>query len=61
MTTINASLTTAEGTQIGTDYYWSSSQSSSDDGYAWQVDFSDGYVRYDGKYNDEYVRVIRAF
>lgn len=62
MTTINASLTTAVGTTISTNYYWSSSQSSLTNYYARDVSFSDGYVG-DHGYKDgaRYVRVIRAF
>src|SRR5574344_1991834 len=61
MTTINASLTTAGGTQIGTHWYWSSSQFSDYYFEALYVSFSNGGVDYYYKYADNYVRVIRAF
>jgi hypothetical protein len=61
MTTINASLTTAGGTQIGTHWYWSSSQFSDYYFEALYVSFSNGGVDYYYKYDDNYVRVIRAF
>ena len=61
MTTINASLTTAGGTQIGTNDYWSSSQYSDDDYFAWYVDFSNDDVNLKFKDYVKYVRVVRAF
>ena len=61
MTAVNESLTAAGGTQIGTDWYWSSSQYSNFYNYAWNVNFSNGDVDYYTKGSSGYVRVIRAF
>ena len=39
--------------------YWSSSSSADDTGGAWGVLFGNGYVAYDGKNYDYYVRCVR--
>jgi hypothetical protein len=62
---VQISLTAAGGFDLGTSYYWSSSQSPSYDDYACRVDFSNGRVYnsskdfYDGS-NNSYVFVLRA-
>ena len=60
--TVNAALEKAGGTQIAdTGFYWSSSQSSSFDSYAWYVRFSDGLLGYGAKKSDKPVCGVRAF
>jgi len=62
MAAVNASLSKVGGTQIGTNFYWSSSQYSSNDNYhAWSIGFYDSGVYNESKNYDRYVRVIRAF
>ena len=40
--------------------YWSSSSVAGHGGHAWNVGFDGGYDYHDGKYNDYYVRLVRA-
>ena len=60
--TLQTSLTKVSGFTIGTSYYWSSSQSSSNSKLAYELNFSDGtvgsYRKYDSSSN---VLVVRAF
>src|SRR5574344_703250 len=61
-TTLDNGLATAGGTKFSNDRYWSSSQYSNDDYIAWYVYFANGSCYTNGyKFNDNYVRVIRAF
>ena len=39
--------------------YWSSSMYAQSNSYAWYVDFDDGYVNYNSKTADYYVRLCR--
>jgi hypothetical protein len=57
---VQISLTAAGGFNLGTSYYWSSSQSPSYDDSAYQVEFSNGLVSNIGKGNNSYVFVLRA-
>ena len=41
-------------------HYWSSTTYAASTGYAWNVDFYDGLVKYDGKTNAYYVRPVRG-
>lgn len=61
-TTVNASLAAAGGTELSS-YYWSSSQSASYDGYAWELNFGSGllYDGYEGNSGGNGVCCIRAF
>lgn len=45
-------------TQAG--YYWSSTKQTQYPSYAWDVDFLNGYVSYDGKANTYYSRCVRG-
>ena len=67
---INASLKTIHDASggsayadesLGTNYYWSSSQDSYNDYYAWGVDFGDGYVGYDYKGSNFRVCCLSGF
>ena len=59
---VTAALTAVGGTQFRTDnYYWSSSQSGSNDGGAWGLDFSDGSIYGYYKDNLKCVCCVRAF
>jgi len=41
-------------------FYWSSSSFARNPGFAWVVDFNDGYVDFVGKTSGYYVRAVRA-
>ena len=56
--TAGCTVTTCSCTR--SSYYWSSSTSPNDPSYAWFVNFSGGYVYYDGKTNGYYVRAVRG-
>ena len=65
---INASLTTIRGLDsnyadesLGTSWYWSSSQGSGGNNYAWYVDFSGGSVYSDFKIYDPRVCCLAGF
>ena len=68
-TAINASLAKISSlnssyadASLGTSWYWSSSQYSDYDNYAWVVSFSDGYVSYVGyKYYNHRVCCLAGF
>jgi len=47
-------------TNTQSDLYWSSTTYAGGSGYAWVVDFLDGYVGLDGKDSAYYVRAVRA-
>lgn len=56
---INDVLKSHGGTPLsGDDWYWSSSEYSSD--FAWYVDASNGYVDWSNKYGYGYVRCVLA-
>lgn len=57
MTEINAALAKIGGTALAADYYWSSSEISSN--YAWGVNFGDGFVIYRYKDGSRRVRFVR--
>jgi hypothetical protein len=59
MTEINAALSKIGGTALAAEYYWSSSEYSSN--YAWYLNFSNGYVYYRGSkdYGSGQVRFVR--
>ena len=59
--TLQTSLSKVSGFTIGTDWYWSSSQSSSHYKYACGLDFSYGYVLNYYKDNDYIVLVVHQF
>lgn len=42
------------------NYFWSSSPYVGNAGYAWLVDFYDGFVKNNDRYNTNYVRLVRA-
>ena len=46
---------------LGTSWYWSSSQCSNSNSFAWYVDFSDGYVFYNPKDNSNRVCCLSGF
>ena len=56
-TAINEALTAIGGTTFSADFYWSSSEYSSCDG--WYVGFGNGRVDGGDKYNDRRVRFVR--
>lgn len=57
---VNAALTKVNATTLGNEYYWSSTEYTSD--YAWSLRMSDGYRNYINKYNYyKYVRPVLAF
>ncbi|MDD7698680.1 MAG: hypothetical protein PUJ61_04930, partial [Spirochaetia bacterium] len=60
--TVDAASSLCGGSQFGDSYYWSSSQSASDDYYAYLLSFVNGGWYFYGKdsYND-YVCAVRAF
>lgn len=58
---VNSVLSTIGGTQIYSDFYWSSSQYSSYYIYAWLLDFSDGTLSYSNLYYNYFVCCVRAF
>ena len=65
---INESLTKIRGLDsnyadesLGTSWYWSSSQDSYYNYYAWLVNFRDGYVNYNTKYDDLRVCCLAGF
>ena len=58
---VQTSLTAAGGFTLGESYYWSSSQYASNYDYAFEVDFSDGYVYNYFKYSNNDVLVLQAF
>ena len=61
-TVIQEGLTAAGGFTIGTSYYWSSSQYSSGNKYAYLLNFNNGDVYYgDGKNDNNDVLVLQAF
>ncbi len=61
-TTLQTSLTAVGGFTIGTGNYWSSSQSSNNYNYVYDLGFSDGYIYgYDGESYNYNVLVVRAF
>jgi hypothetical protein len=55
MSDINAALIKIGGKELYEDYYWSSSECSSSEG--WTIDFRDGYVGRYGDYKDRKFRV----
>lgn len=59
--TVNAALEKAGGTQISSDYYWSSSQYSLSSDSAWCVLFDDGFLSCDSKSSTKSVCAIRGF
>ncbi len=59
--TVNAALEAAGGTKIVDNYYWSSSQSSTDNRKAWMVKFDSGKLIDTYKGNKWYVCGVRAF
>ena len=60
--TVNAALEAAGGTKIVDTVYWSSSQNSSFNRFAWYVWFDDGgRLGYSPKYGDKSVCGVRAF
>ena len=56
--TLNKTLSAIGGTTLGTGYYWSSTEYTSDDAY--YISFSNGSVDDDNKGNSYYVRAVRA-
>ena len=46
---------------MGTNWYWSSSQNGNSYGNAWSQNFDNGYQSYYAKGNKYYVRAVRAF
>ena len=65
---INESLTKIRGLDsnyadesLGTSWYWSSSQYSNGNYFAWYVSFSYGYVSYDNKSNNDRVSCLAGF
>ena len=63
---VNSVLSAIDGTQMHSIYYWSSSQYSSRNGYAWRLDFDDGTLydgsnSFSGKEDNYYVCCVRAF
>ena len=57
---LNIALVKIDGTKLGTDWYWSSSEGSYTN--AWYLRFSDGYVSGNFKdYDNYYVRPVLAF
>ena len=58
---VNSVLSAIDGIQIYSSCYWSSSQYSSFYIYAWELDFSDGYLGYNAKCYNNYVCCVRAF
>ena len=59
--TIQNSLDVVGGFTIGTSYYWSSSQSSSNRGFVYVLNFDDGSVSDSNKKYNSYVLVVQAF
>ena len=59
--TVNAALEKVGGTQISSDYYWSSSQYSLSSDSAWCVLFDDGFLSCDSKSSTKSVCAIRGF
>jgi hypothetical protein len=57
--TINSTATANGGSTFVNNSYWSSTED--DIYYAWKQDFLNGSQNYDGKYNTNYVRAVRAF
>lgn len=55
---LNTALSSIGGTQLGTGYYWSSTEYSSLN--AFKVSFSDGYTRDGNKDHSYCVRALRA-
>ena len=67
-TAINTSLAKIHGMdssyadpELGTSWYWSSSQNSYNNTYAWYVSFSDGFVGSYGKYYLDWVCCLAGF
>ncbi len=61
-TVVDASLSKAGGSTFGTSWYWSCCQTPSDYDYARGLDFNNGNMSNDYKYNDyNYVCSVRAF
>ncbi|MBQ3025402.1 MAG: DUF1566 domain-containing protein, partial [Spirochaetaceae bacterium] len=60
-TVIQEGLTAAGGFTIGTSYYWSGSQYSSNGSNAYLLSFTSGYVDYYDKNNNNNVLVLQAF
>lgn len=58
-TRINAALTKIGGTPLADDYYWSSSENSTN--YGWCTDFSQNKDASSYKYNGRRIRLIRDF
>lgn len=61
---LNTQIQKVSGSNVfGSDYYWSSTETSDDSNYAWYVDFGLGYVSYDGSksINAYRVRPLLAF
>ena len=57
---VNKALSNITGaSQIGQNYYWSSTESNSD--YAWYYRYTNGNTNDGGKNNSYYVRAVRAF
>ena len=57
---VNAALTKVNATTLGNEYYWSSTEGSSN--YAWGLWMGDGTRYYGSKYyNFKYVRPVLAF
>lgn len=46
---------------FGNDYYWSSSEESSDPWFAWEQDFSNGDQKKANRGSDYRVRPVRAY
>ena len=59
--TVDASLLLVGGSQFGTSWYWSCCQSSSTDGCAYRLYFSNGVTDDGSKSDDVYVCSVRAF
>ncbi len=57
--TINATAGANGGISFASNYYWSSTESSSS--YAWRQYFGSGFQYFDDKYNTNRVRAVRAF
>jgi len=57
---VNPAIDTAYFNNVSSDYYWSSTTYEDYKDYAWVVYFYDGYVYYNGKDNNRYVRCVRA-
>ncbi len=55
---LNTTLAAIGGTQLGTNYYWSSTEYSSN--YAYYIGFDNGSVYYYLKSNSRYVRAVRT-